>query len=286
MALRFQQLWNVPWVMHLSDPWSDNPFTSFSGAAKIKNNNLELECINAATIVTLTSEKAIEYYRTKYPECKSKFALLPNVFDEEDLNPIPLNCQQKAKFVFTGRLYGNRNVLALIHSIEQAAFRYTKFEDQTDFIFAGFFDQVNIDRIVNSKLKNVKYLGPVSADAAMQLQRSASVLISIDALSEDKIFELFFPSKLLDYFAARRPILAITGKHSTTHQIVANKFGWCFEEDTLADLPDFLNAVTQALLHGNDDFFKFDNNPAQYGSNHNAEKLEKILHTVVNQNGK
>jgi hypothetical protein len=285
LALRFQQLWNVPWIMHLSDPWSDNPFATFTGESKIKNSKLELKCINAATVVTLTSEKAIEYYKEKYPECKNKFTLLPNVFDEDDLNTIPLNFRQKVKFVYTGRLYGNRNILALMNSIEQAVFRYSDLENQTDFIFAGFFDQINIDCIANSKLKNVKYIGPVSVDAARELQRSASVLISIDALSEDKIFELFFPSKLLDYFVARRPILALTGKHSTTYQIVNGKFGWCFAEDTLIDLPDFLETVTKAFLQGSYNFFRFDNDPAQYASNHNAEMLEKILHTVVYQNG-
>lgn len=286
MAYKFHKKWNLPWIMHLSDPWADNPFHTFKPRAANRNQQLERECIESATLVTLTSEKAIEFYRVKYPALKDKFRFLPNVFDDESNSiSVPIKFSDKATFVFTGRLYGNRNLYNLMNAIEAAVTKDPDFEKQTEFVFAGFFDQENIDRIRQSNLKNVKFLGPVSMQQALSLQREATVLIAIDSLSQDKMFELFFPSKLLDYFAARKPIIAITGNQSTTHQLVEGKHGKCFDEDSIKELPEFFLAIVYKYMRG-EHFIKLSHSSSQYSAKENATALEKMLHEAIHMYAK
>jgi len=281
MALRFSKNWNLPWIMHLSDPWVDNPFQPLSKYHKKRNGLLERVCIEQAKLVTLTSVKTVKHYQYKYPDHAHKFRLLPNVFDDAFINTTPIEFIGKIKFVLTGRLYGSRNIFQLMDAIEHAIRMKPMFEDQSEFIFAGFFDQKSIDRIKQSKVKNVKYLGHLSMQEAIQLQQSSSVLVAIDALDQDKIFDMFFPSKLLDYFSAKRYILAITSKNSTTHELVDQKFGACFHAKNIHKLPDHLLFLTEQFFAKNRNLFEINENFMAYSASHNAATLEALLREVV-----
>jgi hypothetical protein len=102
--------WNVPWIMHLSDPWADSPFMHLDEREKRRQQQLEKKCIEQAARVSLTSRKTVTFYKNKYPHCEDKFILLPNVFDDEQVNAVPVDFDWPLKFVFTGRLYGKRSV--------------------------------------------------------------------------------------------------------------------------------------------------------------------------------
>ncbi|MBX2947092.1 MAG: hypothetical protein KF725_14775 [Cyclobacteriaceae bacterium] len=281
MALKFSRNWNLPWIMHLSDPWGDNPFQPLTKFPKKRNKLLERICIEQAKLVTLTSVKTVKYYQQKYPNHAHKFRLLPNVFDDAFINTTPIEFIGKIKFVLTGRLYGSRSIFQLMDAIERSIRIEPMFEDQSEFIFAGFFDQKNIDRIKQSKAKNVKYMGHLSMQEAIRLQQSSSVLVAIDALEQDPIFDLFFPSKLLDYFTARRYILAITSKNSTTHDLVDQKFGSCFNAENIHKLPDHLLFLTEQFFAKNRNLFEINENFMEYSASQNAAKLEALLREVV-----
>ena len=175
-------------------------------------------------IVTLTSQKTVEFYKNKYPQWAHKFRFLPNVFDGEDWNQTPLSTTGKIRFVFTGRLYGTRNIHRLLDAFENVAASVPQVEENCEMLLAGFFDNENIQRIRTSSLSFVKYLGSLPSDKALQLQQGTHVFISIDSLESDPRYDLFFPSKLLDYIASNRIIIALTNKQSTTYDVVEGKF--------------------------------------------------------------
>ena len=164
----------------------DSPFFTFSGTTKKKHERLEWECFEQAEIVTLTSQKTIEFYKKKYPQWTHKFRFLPNVFDGDDWNQMPLNTTGKMRFVFTGRLYGTRNIHRLLDAVENVAASFPQFKDNCEILLAGFFDDENIQRIRKFSLPFVKYLGSLSLDKALQLQQGAHVLISIDSSSRTR----------------------------------------------------------------------------------------------------
>jgi len=278
LALKISNHFDIPWVMHLSDPWADSPFLIVSEPRKKGLQSLEQECIKRAHTITLTSHKTIDFYKAKYPQWTYKFKFLPNVFDEEDLNTSAVDFNNKLRFVFTGRLYGNRSIDKWIESVERAVAQNPEIESKCEFILAGFFVEENVQRIRESKLSNITYLGPVSLNEATYLQRSATMLIAIDAMDErDERYNLFFPSKLLDYLAASRKIIAITGKKSTTHEVIDGKYGWCFNQDNIGGLPSFINLVVKKYEVQDKSFFDCAGDFTEFAAEPNSERLQQIL---------
>lgn len=280
ITYRLSKLWNVPWIMHLSDPWADNPFNRFNKIQNRRNQHLERLCMEAASLVTLTSVKTVSWFQKKYPSLTNKFRLLSNVYDDEQrLMPVS-KPKDKISFVFTGRLYGNRKIHPFLNAAEQVALSCEGWEAKSEIVLAGFFDEENLQRIKKSNLKNIVYKGAVSGKQAVELQQKASVLLSVDALEADERYDLFFPSKLLDYMATGRPVLAIARKESTTYEVVDGKIGKCFSAENLHELPEFLKSIVmdeqpQKL------FYEASNAISDYAASVNTRKLEVWIEEIV-----
>jgi glycosyltransferase involved in cell wall biosynthesis len=282
LASKLSKRWRTPWIMHLSDPWADNPYLNYNKKYFLKNQSLEKECIDQADMITLTSEKTVAFYQDKYPHHESKFRLLPNVFDDSFLNSQPVSFdEKKLRIVFTGRLYGSRNIDSLIEGISATVKLRPEIEGQVEFILAGFFDEVNIQAIKQSGLICVKYLGPISMEDSLRLQHEAAVLLVIDSLEQGALFDLFFPSKLLDYLAARRRIIALTGENSTTDKVVSGQFGSCFHADNIHQLPDHIIELVDAYLREDKQLFEVTGPIRDYSAKKNAATLQLLIDEVV-----
>lgn len=285
MGMKMARFWNVPWVMHLSDLWADSPFFVLNDTLKKKHEQLERECFQYAQVVTLTSNKTIAFYQKKYPHLSNKFQFLPNVFDRDDYNLIPFETGGKLKFVFTGRLYGTRSIHGFLQALEDAFIQRPDLEEISEVILAGFFDEENIERIHQTKLRNVKYLGALELNKALQLQQSAHVLVLIDPLENDYRYDLFFPSKLLDYLAANRMIVALTNKGSTTYEVVEDKVGKCFYRGNMHQLPFFIQTLVSEFRTGALQNIIKPVDISQYEAYYNTKRLEGIFAAAIQAYG-
>jgi glycosyltransferase involved in cell wall biosynthesis len=280
MGMKMARYFNVPWIMHLSDLWTDSPFSTMEDQERKKHLRLENECFEFASAVTLTSQKTISFYQNKYPQFAHKFQFLPNVFDQDDYNRTPAKVTDKVKIVFTGRLYGSRSIHQFLDLIEKACSLQPALEEMSEILLAGFFDEHNVHRIRQSPLKNVTYLGALPLTDAIQLQQDAHVLVLIDSLDNDPRYDLFFPSKLLDYLAANRTIIALTNQNSTTYDVVENKTGKCFYPGNFEEFPKFLATLIEQLKNGVQPEMRPDN-LSQYEASVNARRLEEIFTNVI-----
>lgn len=234
LAMKLKKHYKKPWIMHLSDPWADNPLHKTSPKGQKINQALEKECFSAADMITVTSEKTIDHYQKKYPEYKNKLALHPNTFDPDDFVPNEdINWGEKLRIVYTGGLVGTRvptplfQALEYIESTEDASIL-----NKIEIIFAGHLDRTTQQIFDNCKHSCVKHLGNLNFSSSIELQRDSHVLLVIDSRLQNKNEAMFFPSKILDYMTAQRAIIAITDKSSTTAQIIdGNNLGNCFTHD-------------------------------------------------------
>ncbi len=278
MAKKLARHMNVPWVMHLSDIWADSPFNKTHSAA---NEDLERECFLKADMITLTSPKTVNFYKSKYPQLASKIRLLPNVYDLDDVNPNPHKFGETLKFVFTGRLYGSRSIHLIIDALEKAL-ADPEIETTCRFVFAGFFDETSLSRIRSSSSSGISFLGHLNQAEALDLQRSADVLMVIDSLDSDEIYDTFFPSKLLEYIAAQRRILAITRSTSTTAEVVRQTGGDVFEKETLTDLGDYLRTCVAKFKERDHAFYYRKEVVKEYEARVNTQRLVNIFKEVLN----
>jgi Glycosyl transferase 4-like domain len=270
-----------PWIMHLSDPVSDNPFHHFSPSRHQKLAAWEEKCFSLADIITVTSSKTMAHYQAKHPAWRDKFRLLPNVFDEKDMNLAPVTFSGPMKLTFTGRLYGPRNAGEWIRAVELAAGLRSDLVQNISVEFAGHLDEGSMDRIRASTAPNVHLLGPLSMTEVRKVQAAASLLVSIDTLDEDARSDMFFPSKLTDYLAANRQIIALARRTSTTHEVVQGRFGWCFDHDNLHELPALLVEASQAYRDRNAAFFSPQGDPMEYSLGRHAPRLLQMINETL-----
>ncbi|WP_420316454.1 hypothetical protein [Ekhidna sp.] len=265
----------VPWIMHLSDPWSLTPLHSYSQGTLEKHKKMEVICIQSASAITFTSKKTVELYQKHYPEFSNRFHYFPNVFDESDYRITDFGWKKTIKIVHTGGLIGSRNPSYFFD-----AFKKLNPEERSHFeiIFAGDTDR-NSKRILGEMThqfpNEVKYLGLLSQENAQDLQRSADLLLAIDNPINDFKLSLFFPSKLLDYFLAQRKIIAITPRESTTSEILSSHY--IFEHQNSDKLAQHLRNSIQNHRLKNVDFFYNSDIPEEYSARFQAEKLSKLI---------
>jgi glycosyltransferase involved in cell wall biosynthesis len=271
---------DCPWIMHVSDPLVDNPFLHVSPGRAAKLSTWEARCFHRAQRVTLTSHKAVAHYQTKYPDLAEKFIYLPNVFDETELNETEVSFDGPLKILFTGRLYGSRNAVRWMQALGEAVRKFPELSGQLSMEFAGFLDEASLAQIDESALPQVKYIGSLGWSAAKKAQARATLLLSIDTLEGDVRADMFFPSKLLDYLAAGRKVIALTRTGSTTYEVVQDRFGWCFDNRTLSQLPDLLLDALRAYARKDATFFRPTADPMEFSLSRQAPRLLQLMDAV------
>ena len=121
-------------------------------------------------------------------------------------------------------------------------------QELLDVRLMGNLDDHNRKMMRDSGLTCLNHDGFVSPDESYRRQRNADILISIDHVSESELDKVYLPSKIQDYMAARRFILAITSKGSAVHNVVGSKYGVCFDHRDNRHLQKFWIGLTNSFL--------------------------------------
>jgi len=284
MALKLTHHYNVPWIMHLSDPWSVSPLLTRHGSVHDYHIQMEKACFDAATKVCLTSMEQINLYKPKYPQYENKFKWFPNVFDDQDILLHSLEFTKKITFVHTGNFYGNgRSPKPLLKAIKEVFREDPDILRDTMFLFAGFQDKSTTILMNEYSEFGVHYLGPLDVEETHRMHRSASVLVVIDLeLPAQKA--VYFPSKTLDYIIARKPIMGITTQGSTLHKIIHNNYGSCFQHNDVLEIKNYIIQMVRRyrsrdplLLNP----YKID---FKYSASRNSKRLMKLILETSNAN--
>lgn len=278
MAFKLKKALSRPWIMHLSDPWADSPLHDYIPKLLRWHNKMERLCIESADIISLTSEKALTFYKEKYPALKDKFMLFPNVYDEEDLVAKEWKFGDKLKIVYTGGLINDRSPQALFAAIDLLLKRNPECLEKVEFIFSGQMDRKNKQIFENKNYSFVKHIGHISYTDSLALQQTACMLLIIDNPLDNPKRAMFFPSKLLDYMLAQKRILAITSRNSSTYDVIQNSLSDCLtHNDTKGIANAIMNAVC-AFENRNYNYFKTEYLDKSYSAAYNAQKLERLIY--------
>ncbi len=223
IAQKLSKYFDVPWVAQMSDPWvlSSLPQKRYP---KKWSKRKEREIIQAADVLTYTSKITMNKYAKEYSGDAGKMVYVPNVYDPEHRSENVWLKKDKIRIVFTGTMPESRSpkdfMLAFRDFSEKSPDKAKDFSLE----FAG-----QASREVRKELSKfddlLLYHGPVSFKESVALQRQADLLLLVDNKISDE-FKIndepyeFFPSKILDYIVAERPVLAITEKNSMSSSIL------------------------------------------------------------------
>jgi len=271
MAKKLKKHYNVPWVLHLSDPWVESPLFDYNKSKY--HQKKEKECFNSADIISFTSLPTIEIYKTKYPEYNHKYKYFPNVYDGDDIQPSPSKIRDsKIKLVYTGSLNGSRSLKMLIDSLNTLEESGKSILNTIEIIVAGSVDSYN-ENLLNKNASFITYVGFLSITEVKQLQRSADILLAVDFDFKTSSEAIYFPSKLLDYFITKKPIIAITTKNSTTDNLLKEINHFCaYHGDT--------SSLTKLLVDLENISNKSYEIPNKYSASNNVERLVKLFNQL------
>ena len=233
MAYKLKKRYNVPWVMHLSDPWCESPLSHYSNKSLAYHEKWEKLCFNEADIISFTTKRALELYAFKFPDLKHKFKVFPNVYDPNEIiirNSLS-ESHTKAntlKIVYTGGLANTRTAEVFINALNLLSIQEQELLSKLEIIFAGDMDAYNRGLFEHNKLNFLNHVGVLTSKEANKLQMEADILLVIDSKIKDARKNVFFPSKLLDYAIKGKFILGITEANSPTEEFIVKNNGIAF----------------------------------------------------------
>lgn len=244
-GLALKRALNIPWIAHFSDPWSDNPYGWPNPLSRLRLRTMEQNVIAAADRVLFTSQETVDLVMGKYPPAwRAKAGAMPHTFDPHGLAGETRSAGTGATFVLRhlGNFYGRRNPLLLIQALKLLLQKQPAMLDGVHFELIGRW--VGHDKPSSTAFGLpdglVRFRKSIPYIDSLREMRDASALLIIDAPFEHNVF---FPSKLVDYLWARRPILALTPP-GTTANIVGDAGGAIVSPQTpesiAAGLVDFL----------------------------------------------
>jgi glycosyltransferase involved in cell wall biosynthesis len=182
--------------------------------ASIIFSSVEATTIRQADKVNLISPGFIPYFNKRYPG--KSFTLYTNGIDELFLTPAPVPLatpstpaqSRRLKIVYAGNIGTGQGLHLIVPELAK------RLENEADFHLVGSGGAVDylkkaLDR---EQVKNVYLTPPMKRDFLLKLYREADVLFL--HLNDIKAFRRVLPSKLFEYAATQKPILAGLSGHS------------------------------------------------------------------------
>lgn len=205
---------SLPWIAHFSDPWSDNPFLSRFIGYGISQYLLERSVIKYADAVDFTTHLTRILVMKKYKkEWMDKTYVTFHSYDSSMFIEQCIDSSDKLSVVYLGNFYGPRNPINLLKAIESINVNNRDVLDNVVFQFTGKWIGNESWDLGNIKLPDgiVSINSPVPYLKSLDEIKKSDIALILDADFDSSVF---FPSKLVDYIGAKKPILAITPEGS------------------------------------------------------------------------
>lgn len=229
LALKLARFYQVPWFLHLSDPWCESSLEP-SWNRSHWHRRQESRCLHAASRISFTSSVTFKRYQQRYPGLADRMVLDFNVYDEANLQPGTWTPGRRFRVVHTGSFTAERPVDSLLRALASLPSEHPLFAD-LELLQAGH-STPHCRRLIRKAGPWMQDLGLVTASHALLLQCQADLLLAIDWQFDRARDSQFLLSKLTDYLALRRPVLVITHPCGASGEfVITNRLGKAVSHD-------------------------------------------------------
>lgn len=244
VGLVLKKMTGRPLVTDFRDPWMTNPFREEGSALKNRLETfLEKKVIEGSDVVITNTIALREEFINRFPrQAREKFIALLNGYDPDDFPIVPVSKKHPADpFVLahTGFLYGRRDPRHFLEALALFLKSARVDRDKIKVVFVGSVElPYDLSHYLNScGLEHVVTLIPhLPYQESLQYLINASALLLLQPGTETQV-----PSKLFEYVALGKPILAISPRQGATWTLVAE------EEIGYPVDPDDIEIITSAL---------------------------------------
>jgi glycosyltransferase involved in cell wall biosynthesis len=209
VAEKLARKFNIPFVADFRDPWTG--YSDFNPATKWhrdKAGHYEKKIIHRAALVISTTETTTTNWRKQFPDQPAeKFVTITNGFDLADWVGLTDESDALFKVAHVGQLFYGRNVQYILDAWRMAAQSEPDLKEKGQLRFVGTLSREQKDKITAAQSEfNIVMTGEVTYQEALQEMRSSSALLLL--LAADDRESQRIPSKLFEYLASGRPIIA------------------------------------------------------------------------------
>lgn len=223
-------------VTQLLDPYYDNYLFLHSNNFISKKLRFlaEKEVFKISDCIVVNSNLLCDRIRARYLFCNDKVVSIPLCTDQAIVvDQYSKKTFHKVTLVYAGKLYLSRNLDEVVLMLDSLKKKVDDLENRFQILIVGnvpISEKENIRK--NDCDKIIFFLDTMQKKNLFELLNQADGLLSIDSLLEDNIF---FPSKLCEYFSLQKPIFAITPLISVTRSFLkdANHFSFSKNESIL-----------------------------------------------------
>jgi glycosyltransferase involved in cell wall biosynthesis len=250
-----KRLTGKPLVVDFRDPWMTNPFRE--PVFKLHNRieaYLERKVVETANIVVTNTQSLKDEFTVRFPrQSASKFVVLLNGFDPEDGQIIKDRRADPRKFTIThtGFLYGKRDPRFFLEAIASLIETQRVDRQKIDVCLVG---SVELPYDLIGYLREHRLDDVVRLVAHVPYQESLQYLANSDALlllQPGTTTQV--PSKLFEYIALDKPILAISPRDGATSRLVReNYLGAVAVAEDVAEIASAVEPLYRAWSQGPD----------------------------------
>ena len=272
---------NKPWIAQFYDPWSDNPYRKFK-TEKYRKKDLEIEGFVArnADAIIHTNDYIRQVWDKRYgDEVGKKMFVLPMSYEDvlyEKAEKITTKEPgDRIVISYIGKLFFDRNLKDTVDALTLLKKKGVDVASQFIFRIIGEISQTDINRISDAGLKDAfEIVGYLPQTELEKYYLESDAFLVLDSPQAENVF---FPSKLLDYFIYKRLIIGITPKKGVTHDLLTDSKNVVFENGDVDGLADYLQRLTvdKSLLKGFDEEFYLRFSPEEL-----RESYEQVIKTL------
>ncbi|MEN8816395.1 MAG: glycosyltransferase family 4 protein [Nonlabens sp.] len=211
---------SIKWLADFRDPWTTIGYhkdLKLGDRAQKKHEKLEQKVLNTADLLIVTSPHTGKEFQSK---TSKPLQLITNGYD---IKPNSNLKQPDGKFVLAhiGTLLSDRDPQLLWESLQELCKEIKGFANDLELQLAGNVSEDILDSIEKYNLSNrLANKGYLSHDQSIELMFKAQVLLLIEIDSEET--KAILPGKIFEYFASRRPIIALGPKGADIELLITD----------------------------------------------------------------
>ncbi|MAM27524.1 MAG: glycosyl transferase family 1 [Flavobacteriaceae bacterium] len=251
IGLQLKKECKLPWVADFRDPWTTIHYHEslrLSASSRRKHKQLEASVLQQADAVTVTSATTKKQFELITPKTVH---LVTNGFEPKA--EITAKLDAKFSLAHIGSLLAERNPIVLWEVVSELAAEVKGFREDVEITLAGVVGDSILRSLSSFGLSaNIRNLGYVSHDEAVQLQHNAQILLLLEIDSPET--KVIIPGKLFEYLSAQRPIIALGPEGSDVKEIITTtESGYYFNPSQKNQLKEqlltYYRKFQQGTLH-------------------------------------
>ncbi|GAB2768513.1 glycosyltransferase family 4 protein [Salinimicrobium soli] len=219
IGLGLKKKMKIKWIADFRDPWTQIGYhkkLKLLPFARRKHERLEKEVLQTADQIITTSFTT----KKEFEELTNRpIEVITNGYDREKIEQKPLD--EKFSLAHIGSLLSERDPENLWQAIKELVLENEDFANNFELKLVGAVGEQVLGSIQKWGLRAyVEKIGYVSHSEALQLQKSAQVLLLIEIDREET--RGIIPGKIFEYMVSGRPILAV-GPEKADIEILVKK---------------------------------------------------------------